>query len=120
MLATIVISVIVFLLVLTIKQGGETTLVVCNSISCKWNKLCRCTRKRIAVYDNAVKGLCVHHSEDVMDRIEGAIKIGREVGAVDGKIEATGAIRRAIEASEDSAMLRDDKEFERWMRKRFG
>lgn len=87
---------------------------MCNSISCKWNRACRCTKKSISIYDNTIIGLCLNHTEDIQVRVLDAFTKGREIGAKDGEIKLLG------ELTEDMKLLKNPKEFDSWMQKKFG
>ena len=91
---------------------GRPSVIMCNSVSCSNNKLCRCERKEIAVYDNTVKGLCLYHTENMKDRILEPMKKGgllEEVYVTAGKLAKT---KRDIQ---DEDVLKNPVAFARWM-----
>ena len=68
---TIFIGVVLALIILSAlsASGNKPPVVMCNSLGCAYNKMARCTRKAIAIYDNTVKGLCLYHTATMGERI---------------------------------------------------
>ena len=50
-------------------RPGMSTVVRCRSLTCSHNRQGRCSKGKISVYDNMVKGLCYDHTEDMRKRI---------------------------------------------------
>lgn len=91
-----------------------TTVVLCQSLDCNWNKLCRCTRDRVGIADAMVKGLCAHHTQHMRDRIIEPLptkKVVIEHGKVNYKM------LDKICAGQDEDILKDDAVFDDWMKR---
>ena len=93
---------------------SKSSVVMCNSTSCTWNKLCRCTKKEISVYDNTVKGLCLNHTESMKERILDPMREKRIIETNSGF--GTEMIDKAMKLQEEK-LLEDPKAFAKWMRK---
>ncbi len=87
---------------------------MCNSISCKWNKNLRCTRKDIAIYDNTILGLCLSHTGSMKERVLDAFEKGRAVGKKDGEIELL------TKLTADQKLLKDPEAFDKWIKRQLG
>lgn len=114
------ISLLVLLVVAVLStstERGKSYVIVCNSTSCSWNKLCRCTRKNIAVYDNTIQGLCLHHSENMKDRVLEPMRKGRLLEQYEHETYISEAIDKMKEKSKDEELLKNPAAFSRWMRK---
>ena len=96
---------------------NKTSVVMCNSFSCAYNRMARCTRKKIVVYNNTVRGLCLYHSETMSQRILEPLNIGTVVerGKLNSKMIAK--IMRADEDKRDSELINNPKAFARWIKK---
>lgn len=100
-------------------EQGRSSVVMCNSVSCKWNKLCRCTKRDIAVYDNTVKGLCLYHTENMKERILDPMREKRMI-EVGGDSEDFGKeMMDKIMRSQEEKLLKDPDTFAKWMNKVF-
>ena len=98
-------------------ERGKVSVVMCNSTSCTWNKLCRCTRRNIAVYDNTVKGLCLHHSESMKDRVLEPMKTSKLLERYEDETQAAEAMNDIKERFKDEELLKNPNAFAKWMRK---
>ena len=112
----LIICVVIFLVIamsLASSGGGRPPVIMCNSVSCSHNKLCRCTRKEIAVYDNTVKGLCAHHTESMKERILDPMQEKRITKSDEFGSEM---IEKIMKAQEEK-ILKDPDTFDKWMNK---
>ena len=109
------ISFILLVIVLcSIVSAGQGKIIVCNSISCKYNRLCRCARKEIAVYDNTVKGLCLHHTESMKERILDPMQ-GKRM--IENSSEFSSEMIDKIMKAQEEKLLKDPDAFAKWMGK---
>ena len=101
---------------------GNPPVIACNSVSCRHNKLCRCTRKNIAVYDNTVKGLCLNHTESMKERIldpmQGTMQ-GKQMIESSGDSEFGAEMIEKIMKLQEEKLLKDPDTFAAWMDKVF-
>ena len=111
----IIVIFVLLAIVIFASQGevGRASVVVCNSYSCSWNKLCRCTRREIAIYDNTVKGLCLHHTEDMEKRIINPLQEKRLIRRSGLSSEVMG---KSMKLREEK-LLKDPNAFAKWMGK---
>jgi len=99
---------------------NKTTVVMCGSFSCAYNRRARCTRKEIVIYDNVVTGLCLNNSETMSKRI---IEPMNKVSTIErGKPnpQMIDKIMKAQEENKDSELVKNPKAFARWMEKQGG
>jgi hypothetical protein len=115
------IVILVLLVIVTLASRGEmdkSSVVMCNSVSCNWNRRCRCTRKEIAVYDNTVRGLCLYHTEDMKDRILEPIRKNK---LLDGYGHETYVVADALKKTQgdmkDEELLKSPRAFSQWMKR---
>ena len=111
-----IISLLLLVVVVSLLESAEqhkSSVVVCNSISCTWNKLCRCTRRAIAIYDNTVKGLCLYHTEDIKERIFDPMREKRMIESSEFSSEMMDKIMKA----QEDKLLKDPNAFAGWLRK---
>lgn len=92
---------------------NKASVVMCNSFSCAYNKRARCTRKEIAIYDNTVLGLCLHHSESMKNRILEPMNKGKAVERGKPNPQMIDKIMKA--QKEESELLKNPKAFTHWM-----
>lgn len=113
------ILVLVVILYLSLSGGeGKASVIVCNSISCGWNKRCRCTRKEVVVYDNVIVGLCLHHTGSMEDRILEPMKKGRLLDRYGHETHvAVGALKKAQRDREGEDLIKNPNAFSKWMKK---
>lgn len=98
--------------------GSNPPVIACNSVSCRHNKLCRCTRKNIVIYDNTVKGLCLHHTESMKERILDPMQGKRMIESGGNSEFGTEMVEKIIKLQEEE-LLKDPDAFSRWMNKIF-
>lgn len=110
---------VVFVSVLLAGQN-KTTVVMCGSFSCAYNRRARCTRKEIAVYDNVVTGLCLFHSELMSKRIIEPMNKAKTVERGRPNFQMIDKIMKAQEEVKDSELVKNPKAFARWMEKQGG
>ena len=111
----LIICVVIFLVIamsLASSGGGRPPVIMCNSVSCSHNRLCRCTRKEIAVYDNTVKGLCAHHTESMKKRILDPIQEKRIIESSD---EFGSEMTDKIMKAREETLFKDPDAFAKWM-----
>lgn len=99
----------------TSAEQGRSSVVVCNSISCKYNRLCRCTRKNIAVYDNTVQGLCLHHTSNMKDRVLEPMRKGRLVEHYQHEVYIADTLAKREEDAKDYELLKNPNAFAKWL-----
>lgn len=110
---------VALLVIVTLASRGEmgrSTVVMCNSCACKWNKLCRCTKGKIAVYDNTVKGLCLNHTEDMKERILDPMREKRMIESSCNSKFGTEMMDKIMRLQEEK-LLKDPDAFAKWMGK---
>ena len=96
---------------------NKSSVVMCSSFSCAYNKRARCTRKEITIYDNTVIGLCLYHSETMSRRI---IEPMRKVGTIERSKpnpQMINKIMKAWEEKHSKELLENPKIFGDWMKK---
>ena len=93
----------------------QTTVVMCNSFSCAYNRRARCIRGKIAIYDNRVIGLCLYHTETMSKRILEPMDKVVERGKPNPQM--INKIMKTQEEIKDSELLKNPKAFARWMRR---
>ena len=98
-------------------KGGKPPVIMCNSVSCTWNKLCRCTRKEIAVYDNTVTGLCLYHTDSMKDRVLEPMKKSRLLEQYEHETYIAVAMDKMKEKSKDEELLKNPAAFSKWMKR---
>lgn len=110
-------SIIFLAIIMTLASstGGKPSVIMCNSVSCKHNKLCRCTRKEIAVYDNTVTGLCLNHTDSMKDRVLEPIRKTRLLERYNHDIATEDILKKTKEEFEDEELLKNPNAFARWM-----
>ena len=108
--------IILVIVVCSIASAGQSKIIVCNSVSCKWNKLCRCTRNKISVYDNTVHGLCFHHTESMKERILDPMQ-GKRIIESSGDSEFGKKMLDNIMKLHEEKLLKDPDAFANWMGK---
>ena len=114
-----IICVIIFVVIamsLTSSGGGRPPVIMCNSVSCSHNRLCRCTRKEIAIYDNTVKGLCLDHTESMKERILDPMQEKRMIKSSGDSEFGKKMIDKIMKAQEEK-LLKDPDTFDKWMNK---
>ena len=114
MSATILLAIV--MLAMSVEQG-KSSVVVCNSISCKYNRLCRCTRKNIVVYDNTVTGLCLYHTDSMKDRVLEPLKKSGLLEQYQHETYVADTLTKIEEDAKDNELLKNPNVFARWMRK---
>lgn len=87
---------------------NKTSVIVCDSVFCTWNKRCTCTRKKIAIYDNKAKGMCLYY----MSTAKAPVRRERivERGGIDYKM-----LDKIMEL-QDEVLLKDPDAFAKWMK----
>ena len=103
--------------VLSAAGQSKASVVMCNSFSCGYNKRARCTRQKIAIYDNTILGICLYHTQMMADRVTKPMNKGIVVERGKPNLQMIGKIMKAQEEIKDSELLKDSKSFARWMRK---
>ena len=98
-------------------EQSRSSVIMCNSISCTWNKRCRCTRKEIAVYDNTVEGLCLYHSANMKDRVLEPMKKSRLLEQYEHETYIAVAMDKMKEKSKDEELLKNPAAFSKWMKR---
>ena len=98
-------------------EQSRSSVIMCNSISCTWNKRCRCTRKEIAVYDNTVEGLCLYHSANMKDRVLEPMRKSKLLEQYQHETYVVDMIAKQEEDIKDAELLKNPAAFSRWMRK---
>lgn len=88
-------------------------VVLCQSVDCEWNSLCRCTRQRIGITDALIKGVCVYHTQDMKDRI---LKPPPTRKAVMGCGVVDENMLDKIMELQDEKLLKDPDAFDKWMK----
>ena len=114
------ISLLVLLVVAVLSMSaeqGKSSVVMCSSITCSWNRRCRCTRKNIAVYDNTVTGLCLHHSDSMKDRVLEPMRKSRLLEQYEHETYVADMLAEREEDAKDEELLNNPVAFSRWMRK---
>ena len=107
------------LLASTVPGGrSQTSVVMCGSFSCAYNRRARCTRKQIAVYDNTILGLCLYHSETMKKRILEPMNKGIKIERGKPNPQMIDKIMKAQEEIKDSELINNPRAFADWMRKR--
>ncbi len=96
---------------------NKTSVVMCSSFSCAYNRRARCTRKEIAIYDNVVTGLCLFHSELMGKRIIEPMNKAKTIERGKPKPQMVNKIMKAQEGIQDSELIKNPKAFANWMRK---
>ena len=114
MSATILLAIV--MLAMSVEQG-KSSVVVCNSISCKYNRLCRCTRKNIVVYDNTVTGLCLYHTDSMKDRVLEPMRKSNLLEQYQHEVYVADTFAKREEEAKDNELLKNPNAFARWMRK---
>ena len=99
----------------TSAKQGRSSVVMCSSVSCKWNKLCRCTRKNIAIYDNTVQGLCLHHTSNMKDRVLEPMRKSRLVERYEREVYVADTLAKREEEAKDDELLKNPNAFARWL-----
>ena len=112
------VSLLLFIIIVSLLDHHKSSVIVCNSTSCAWNKLCRCTRREISVYDNTVKGLCLQHTEGIKERILDPMQEKRIIES-DGDSEFGKKVIDKIMKMQEEKLLKDPDAFARWMDKAF-
>ena len=102
---------------LSVRQS-KATLVMCGSFSCGYNRRARCTRGKVAIYDNRVIGLCLYHTEAMDKRI--LEPMGKVVERSKPSPQMINKIMQAQEKVKDSELIKNPKAFARWMRRQKG
>jgi len=97
---------------------NKTSVVMCGSFSCAYNRRARCTRKQIAVYDNTILGLCLYHSETMKKRILEPMNKGIKIERGKPNPQMIDKIMKAQEEIKDSELINNPRAFADWMRKR--
>ena len=105
---------ILFASVLSAEQN-KTSVVMCSSFSCAYNKKARCTRQQIVVYDNTVIGLCLYNSETMSRRI--LEPMGKVVERSKPNPQMITKIMQAQDKARDSELIKNPKSFARWLRR---
>ena len=101
----------------TISAGqNKTSVVMCGSFSCAYNKRARCTRKEIAIYDNTVLGLCLYHTEMMGKRIIEPMNKAIVVERSKPNPQMINKIMKAQEEIKDSELVKNPKAFAKWIR----
>lgn len=101
--------------VLSVGQS-KTTVVMCGSFSCAYNRRARCTRKEIAIYDNKVIGLCLYHSESMSKRI--LEPMGKVPERSKPNLQMINKIMQAQEDKKDIELIKNPKAFARWIKEK--
>lgn len=116
----VICGVILLAIIMLLLSSGEgrPPVIVCNSVSCKHNKLCRCMRKNIAVYDNTVTGLCLNHTDSMKDRVLEPIRRTRLIERYEHDIATADILKKAKEDFEEEELLNNPDAFDRWMRRK--
>ena len=110
------VSLLLFMVIVSLLEHHKSSVIVCNSISCTWNKLCRCTRRGISIYDNTVKGLCLYHTESMQERILDPMQEERIIES-GGDSEFGKKMIDKIMKMQEEKLLKDPDAFARWMKK---
>ena len=113
------ISLLVLLVVAVLStsaEQGKSSVIVCNSISCSWNKLCRCTRKNISIYYNTVTGLCLHHTDSMKDRVLEPMRKNKLLERYEYETYVADMLAEKEENAKDEELLKNPDAFARWMR----
>ncbi len=106
----------VFVSVLSAGQN-KTTVVMCGSFGCAYNRRGRCGKKEISIYDNTVKGLCLYHSETMGQRILEPLYKGAVVERSKPNPQMITKIMQAQEDRRDADLIKNPKAFAKWIRK---
>jgi len=114
----LIVLVIMTALVLIAYKVEKTSVIMCNSFSCAFNKIGKCARGEIAIYDNAVKGLCLYHTNPMEERIIEPLKKmnliethGRETKVL------TDELAKIQKSMKDEELLKNPNAFARWLKK---
>ncbi len=106
------------LFVSTLSAGqSNSSVVMCGSFSCAYNRRARCTRKEIAIYDNTVLGLCLYHTGKMDQRILEPLNKGIAVERGKPNPQMINKIMKAQEDTKDSELITNPKAFAEWLRR---
>ena len=100
--------------VLSVGQS-KATVVMCSSFSCAYNRRARCSRGKVAIYDNTVIGLCLFHSASMSKRI--LEPMGKTVERGNPNPQMINKIMQAQEDKKNSELIKNPKAFMLWMKK---
>lgn len=103
------------LLLAFILSAGQarTSVVLCTSFSCSFNRGGCCVRHKIIVYDNTVIGLCLYHTDTMSKRILEPMGRVAERGKPNSKMITK--IMHAQEDKRDSELIKNPEAFARWI-----
>lgn len=101
----------------TSAEQGKSSVVMCSSVSCSWNRRCRCTRKNIAVYDNTIQGLCLYHTSNMQDRVLEPMNKSRLLEQYQHETYIAYVLAKKEEDTKDEELLKNPAAFSRWIRK---
>lgn len=107
-------------LVLALLMRGDSIDVKCEAIECNHLVKGKCSKKKLLIYDNGVKGMCFNHSGEMMSRVRPAFDKGVSAGIKLGKMMAIDELKEAIRKADlYSSLIADPKKFEKWMKDMF-
>ena len=96
---------------------NKTSVVMCSSFSCAYNRRARCIRKEVAIYDNTVKGLCLYSSETMSQRILEPMGKGGTIERGKPNLQMINKIMQIQEDKKNSELIKNPKAFGRWIRR---
>ena len=102
------------IMIAAINANSNGCGIKCFSCSCLYNKGGRCIRKDIVVYDNTVTGLCLHHTDNMNDRV---IKPMKRAGLLEKTYATANKLAKAQKDTEDEELLKNPKAFAVWMKR---
>ena len=105
---------IAIMLALSIGASQKGCGIKCFSFSCRYNRSGKCGRKEITVYDNTVKGLCLHHTESMKERILDPMQEKRMITSA-GDSEFGKKMIDKIMKMQEEKLLKDPDTFDKWM-----
>lgn len=120
MVMFVICGVILLVIVMSLSSSGNgrPPIIMCNSVSCTHNKLCRCTRKEVSVYDNTVTGLCLDHTDSMKDRVLEPMRKSKLLEQYEHETYTVRAMDRVEEKFKDEELLKSPSAFARWMNMR--
>ena len=107
---------VISVLLLSVKEN-VTFLGKCYSSDCGRNVRGKCLLKKIDIYNNGVRGICLWHTLNMNDRVEDSFEKGREVGKLEGAVELINKLTTDLGIKEDIGAINDPEEFKKWLKR---
>ena len=98
-------------------QLNQVSSVKCFSFNCKHNRNGRCGRGKVTIYDNTVRGLCLHHTDNMTKRILEPVKKIKVAERVRGNSQEIDKIIKRCEEIKNQELLKNPKAFGKWLKR---